>query len=149
MIDFFSPLKNFKFDASLFLKFSLFPALLFFLGNPAIVLMAFNLHPSLGLVLGLIPLFGFLPLIYLGFISFSKPDDSNSLASLLPLILYGAASGFISGLLNGISIYLYFGNSNSLSFLPILIMPIHGIFFAPCFTLGGYLINLIISRKRS
>lgn len=148
MIDFFSPLKNFKFDSSLFLKFSLIPAFLFFLGNPAIALIAFNLHPSLSLFFGLFSILGFLPLVYHGFVSFSKFDSANSLDSVLPLVLYGSFAGIISGFLNGFSIYLYFGNPNPLSFLPLLIMPVHGIFFAPCFSLGGFLLNFIVSRKR-
>jgi hypothetical protein len=149
MIDFFNSLKNFKFDSSLFLKFSLLPLFLFFLGNPAIALLVFNLHQSLSLLFGFFSLLGFLPIIYFGFISFSKTDPQNPLDSILPLVVYGSLTGFVSGFLNGVSIYLYFGNANPLSFLPILVMPIHGIFLVPCFSLGGYLINLIISRKRA
>lgn len=149
MVDFFNSFKNFKFDSSLFLKFSLLPAFLFFLGNPAIALLAFNVHSSLAIIFGLVPLAGFILLIYFGFVSFSKSDDPDSFDSLLPLIVYGASCGFVSGLLNGISIYFYFGNSNPLSFIPVFAMPIHGIFFGSCFSLGGYLLNLIIFRKRA
>ncbi len=148
MFNFPKSISDFKFDSSKFFLFTIISAFLIFLGNPSLAILSYSISPAFPIILGGFSFLGILVLIYCGFDLFKQKKSELINTDFFDVLFYGSCAGLISGFLNGVSISLYFGNSNSLSFLPILILPIHGIFFGGFFSLLGYLINLIISKKR-